>query len=91
MRDLGTREYEPVWSAMQEFTNQRDADTDDELWLVEHPPVFTQGQAGKRQPDGTRSGQIFPIGIAGDEDEASRAQVGRHQAGVSQDIWTENV
>ena len=47
VRDLGTREYQPVWAAMQEFTNQRGADTDDELWLVEHPPVFTQGQAGK--------------------------------------------
>jgi len=47
VRDLGTRQYQPVWAAMQEFTNGRDAGTRDELWLVEHPPVFTQGQAGK--------------------------------------------
>ena len=47
VRDLGSREYQPVWKAMQDFTDARDADTDDELWLVEHPPVFTQGQAGK--------------------------------------------
>jgi lipoyl(octanoyl) transferase len=39
-------EYEPVWRAMQAFTDQRDENTPDELWLVEHPPVFTQGQAG---------------------------------------------
>ena len=47
VRDLGTREYQPVWTAMQEFTDGRDENTEDELWLVEHPPVFTQGQAGK--------------------------------------------
>ena len=47
VRDLGTREYQPVWAAMQEFTDNRDESTEDELWLVEHPPVFTQGQAGK--------------------------------------------
>src|SRR5690625_7977040 len=34
---------------MSEFTSQRDPDTPDELWLVEHPPVFTQGQAGKAE------------------------------------------
>ncbi len=41
-------DYEPVWRAMQTFTDRRDASTADELWLVEHPPVFTQGQAGRR-------------------------------------------
>ncbi|STR45690.1 lipoyl(octanoyl) transferase [Iodobacter fluviatilis] len=40
-------EYEPTWRAMQAFTERRDADTADEIWLVEHPPVYTQGQAGK--------------------------------------------
>ncbi|MBL4661440.1 MAG: lipoyl(octanoyl) transferase LipB [Alcanivoracaceae bacterium] len=44
---LGLSEYEPVWRAMQKFTDDRDKDTLDEIWLVEHPPVFTQGQAGK--------------------------------------------
>ena len=45
VRRLGLLEYEPVWRAMQTFTDLRDAETPDELWLVEHPPVFTQGQA----------------------------------------------
>ena len=49
VRRLGLADYEPVWHAMQEFTNQRDADSLDELWLVQHPPVFTQGQAGKAE------------------------------------------
>ncbi len=47
VRDLGHQPYEPVWRAMQRFTDARDADTPDELWLVEHEPVFTLGQAGK--------------------------------------------
>ena len=47
VRDLGRQPYEPVWRAMQRFTDQRDSDTSDELWLVEHDPVFTLGQAGK--------------------------------------------
>ena len=47
LRDLGRRAYEPVWRAMQAFTDARGADTPDELWLVEHDPVFTLGQAGK--------------------------------------------
>lgn len=46
-RDLGCRAYEPVWRAMQAFTDARDASTPDELWLVEHDPVFTLGQAGR--------------------------------------------
>ncbi len=47
VRWLGRREYEPVWLAMKAFTNQRDEQTPDECWFVEHDPVFTQGQAGK--------------------------------------------
>jgi len=47
VRDLGRQAYEPVWRAMQRFTDARDASTPDELWLVEHDPVFTLGQAGK--------------------------------------------
>lgn len=49
VRDLGRRPYAPVWRAMQGFTDARDADTDDELWWVEHDPVFTLGQAGKAE------------------------------------------
>jgi len=49
VRRLGLMDYEPVWRAMQSFTDQRDADTPDELWLVQHPPVFTQGQAGRAE------------------------------------------
>ena len=49
VRRLGLMDYEPVWRAMQKFTDQRDTDTPDELWLVEHPPVFTQGQAGRAE------------------------------------------
>lgn len=45
--DLGQREYLPTLHAMQAFTRARDATTPDELWLVEHPPVFTQGLAGR--------------------------------------------
>lgn len=47
VRYLGLAEYEPVWRAMQEFTAKRTPDTEDELWVVEHSPVFTLGQAGK--------------------------------------------
>jgi lipoyl(octanoyl) transferase len=49
VRRLGLMDYEPVWRAMQRFTDQRDENTADELWLVEHPPVFTQGQAGRAE------------------------------------------
>ncbi|MFD2190325.1 lipoyl(octanoyl) transferase LipB [Pistricoccus aurantiacus] len=44
---LGCQPYETVWRAMREFTDQRDANSRDQLWLVEHWPVFTQGQAGR--------------------------------------------
>ena len=47
VRDLGRQAYEPVWRAMQAFTDARTEDTPDELWLVEHDPVFTLGQAGR--------------------------------------------
>ena len=49
LRRLGLVEYEPTWRAMQAFTASRGADTPDEIWLLEHPPVFTLGQAGKRE------------------------------------------
>jgi len=49
IRRLGLSGYEPVWRDMQAFTDSRDENTVDELWLVEHPAVFTQGQAGKAE------------------------------------------
>ncbi|MBT8048446.1 MAG: lipoyl(octanoyl) transferase LipB [Xanthomonadales bacterium] len=49
IRKLGLADYKPVWRAMQAFTDNRNEDTADELWLVQHPPVFTQGQAGKAE------------------------------------------
>lgn len=49
VHDLGLQPYEQVWAAMTEFTSTRTQDSQDQLWLVEHPPVFTQGQAGKAE------------------------------------------
>lgn len=49
IRHLGFQEYLPCWQAMQKFTNERDENTPDEIWLLEHPPVFTQGQNGKAE------------------------------------------
>lgn len=48
-RHLGLSEYEPVLQAMRCFTDERKADTPDQLWLLQHPRVFTQGQAGKAE------------------------------------------
>ncbi len=47
VRQLGLCDYLPTWQAMRAFTDTRDADTPNELWVVEHPPVYTQGQGGK--------------------------------------------
>jgi lipoyl(octanoyl) transferase len=49
IKHLGRMDYEPVWRAMQEFTAGRNEATPDELWVLEHPPVFTLGQAGKHE------------------------------------------
>jgi lipoyl(octanoyl) transferase len=49
VRRLGRQPYEPVWRAMSAFTDNRVADTVDELWVLEHDPVFTLGQAGKME------------------------------------------
>lgn len=45
----GLQAYEPVWHAMQEYTSSRDDSSEDELWVLQHEPVFTQGQAGKAE------------------------------------------
>lgn len=47
VRHLGLAEYQPTFEAMQQFTAERTADTRDEIWLLQHPPTYTQGQAGK--------------------------------------------
>lgn len=48
-RELGLVDYQPTLAAMRHFTDSRDTDSPDELWLLQHPPVFTQGQAGKAE------------------------------------------
>lgn len=47
--DLGRTRYEDVFAAMKAFTDRRDDATEDQIWLTEHEPVFTQGQAGKAE------------------------------------------
>lgn len=49
VRELGLVEYQPTLEAMRSLTAERDAETADEIWLLQHPPVFTQGQAGKAE------------------------------------------
>ncbi len=49
IRTLGRTEYEACWRAMREFTDARGAATPDEIWLTEHPPVYTLGLAGRRE------------------------------------------
>ncbi len=47
IHELGRCDYHSTWEAMRTYTDTRNADSDDQLWFLEHPPVFTQGQAGK--------------------------------------------
>ena len=49
VRELGVTGYETTWRAMQRFTDQRGDDTEDELWLTEHPAIYTLGLAGRRE------------------------------------------
>lgn len=49
LRELGLVDYQPTLDAMRQFTECRNADSPDELWLLQHPAVFTQGQAGKSE------------------------------------------
>lgn len=58
VRELGSEGYEPVWRRMQSFTGARTADTEDEIWLVEHPPVYTQGLSCSQQ---TLAASSIPI------------------------------
>lgn len=49
IKQLGLADYETVWQAMKDFTQARDENTPDEIWVVEHPPVFTLGRNGKAE------------------------------------------
>ena len=49
VRNLGLQEYEPLWRAMQRFTDERNLETADEIWFTEHPPVFTLGLNASRE------------------------------------------
>ena len=49
VKKLGRQDYEPVWKAMHKFTDERTEEDVDQVWLVEHNPIFTQGQAGKAE------------------------------------------
>lgn len=59
VRELGQRPYHPVWQDMQRFTDQRDETTADELWLLQHAPVFTLGKNGK--PEHIRDPGSIPV------------------------------
>ncbi|MDP2786067.1 MAG: lipoyl(octanoyl) transferase LipB [Sulfurimicrobium sp.] len=58
-RNLGLVEYLPTWQAMQDFSATRGPETPDELWLLEHPPVYTLGLAGK--PEHLLRGTDIPV------------------------------
>jgi lipoyl(octanoyl) transferase len=47
VKELGLQPYEAIWHAMRQYTDRRDPTSSDQLWLLQHPPVFTLGQAGK--------------------------------------------
>lgn len=49
VKNLGLQPYSIIYNAMHQFTHQRDSDTQDEIWLVEHPAIFTQGKVGKAE------------------------------------------
>lgn len=49
VRSIGRQDYEPLWRAMQQFTDERDSDTVDEIWFTEHEPVFTLGLNAARE------------------------------------------
>ncbi|OOF38304.1 octanoyltransferase [Rodentibacter trehalosifermentans] len=59
VRQLGLQDYQEIWHKMQDFTDNRQTATLDEIWLVEHPPVFTQGQAGK--PEHLLQSSAIPV------------------------------
>ncbi len=56
---LGSQEYGPIWQQLKLFTHNRSAHTQDEIWVLEHKPVFTQGQAGK--PEHILNPGLIPV------------------------------
>jgi len=58
VRRLGVHDYEPIWRAMQAFTKSRGPNDRDEIWILQHPPVFTLGQAGRREHIVANTGAI---------------------------------
>jgi len=59
VRELGLQPYQQVWQDMQLFTDQRSDSTEDELWLLQHPPVYTLGKNGK--PEHILNSQDIPV------------------------------
>lgn len=59
LRELGMRDYEQVWHDMQNFTDSRVDDTADEVWIVQHPPVYTLGKSGK--PEHVIDAGVIPV------------------------------
>lgn len=59
VKPLGLVEYQATWEAMKSFTAQRSSDTPDEIWLLQHPPTYTQGQAGK--PEHLLNARQIPV------------------------------
>jgi len=59
IRELGLRPYEQVWQDMQLFTDQRSDSTEDELWLLQHPPVYTLGKNGR--PEHILNSRDIPV------------------------------
>src|SRR3990167_10979255 len=59
IRDLGTTDYQKTWKNMRDFTDSRNNDSIDEIWILQHPPIFTQGLAGK--PEHILNSHDIPI------------------------------
>ena len=73
IRVLGPTDYERCWRAMQAFTAVRTPATPDEIWLTEHPPVYTLGLAGRHR-------HLLRVAGARDPRRTPRRRQGRHRA-----------
>ena len=62
IKRLGCEHYETVWQAMRQFTDQRLAETNDEIWLLEHPPVYHSVKAAKKNTSCALT--VFPLSVA---------------------------
>ena len=65
MKPLGLQDYLPVWEAMQHFTANRDMHTPDEMWFLEHPPVYTLGRKGKGSTKPNTPVQVIEVDRGG--------------------------